>query len=299
MEPHEDRKRKADRAGLSDMTGAASRSEDYDSSDLDSDNEEGSKVGSGEPRDELSRLRREKRLAMNRESARARRKRKKVLLETLEQQVSDLTKQNQRYRITNETLTLQVAQLENDLALAKSTIAVLSNQSSNLGMRSGSLQQAMGASQGYGLGSGVTHGLGSGRAHGLGGAMQGVSGMPADLSSFSESSLGSLTASHLQQEQLRRAMQARLLVQQGHGINLGGAAASFDAHRALELQTMSQFNRERAVSMMNALRSFGHTTQSLAGLPVSHGIHLEPDQNAVSANRFAVVVLGVLDILSI
>ena len=50
----------------------------------------------------LARLRKEKRLAMNRVSARNRRKRKKVLVETLEIQVASLKTSNQHYQITNE-----------------------------------------------------------------------------------------------------------------------------------------------------------------------------------------------------
>lgn len=97
--------------------------------DSDSDSDMDDKLGeSGGKTDELSRLRREKRLAMNRESARARRKRKKVLLETLEQQVADLAKRNQRYQVANESLTAKVHQLETDLAMARQTIAMLTNQ---------------------------------------------------------------------------------------------------------------------------------------------------------------------------
>eukprot|EP00522_Entomoneis_paludosa_P005894 CAMPEP_0172457066 /NCGR_PEP_ID=MMETSP1065-20121228/19765_1 /TAXON_ID=265537 /ORGANISM="Amphiprora paludosa, Strain CCMP125" /LENGTH=308 /DNA_ID=CAMNT_0013210547 /DNA_START=202 /DNA_END=1128 /DNA_ORIENTATION=- len=69
--------------------------------------------------DETIRLRREKRLAMNRESARARRKRKKILIETLEDQVSELTKSNNKYR-------MRVTDLEKELGVAKQTIALLS-----------------------------------------------------------------------------------------------------------------------------------------------------------------------------
>ena len=68
---------------------------------------------------EQNRLRREKRLAMNRESARARRKRKKILIETLEHQVAELTKSNKKYRI-------QVSELEKELVVAKQTIQILS-----------------------------------------------------------------------------------------------------------------------------------------------------------------------------
>ena len=98
-----------------------------DSSSEDSDAEStlpGGKRGG----DDLTRLRREKRLAMNRESARARRKRKKVLLETLEQEVSVLSKKNQSFQVVNENLTARVNLLESELVKAKSTIALLTGQ---------------------------------------------------------------------------------------------------------------------------------------------------------------------------
>lgn len=76
--------------------------------------------------DNLERLRRQKRLAMNRESARNRRRRKKTLLETLEKQVEEMNKINQNLRATNEALTGRVAHLEGELNVAKSTIAMLS-----------------------------------------------------------------------------------------------------------------------------------------------------------------------------
>jgi hypothetical protein len=64
--------------------------------------------------------RREKRLAMNRESARARRKRKKLLIESLEGQVSSLTEQNSKLTATAEALVARVRQLESELAITAS-----------------------------------------------------------------------------------------------------------------------------------------------------------------------------------
>ena len=74
---------------------------------------------------DLSKLRREKRLAMNRASARARRKRKKVLLDSLANQVTELTKRNQAVQLANETLRAKVDQLESALSQAQATIASL------------------------------------------------------------------------------------------------------------------------------------------------------------------------------
>lgn len=94
----------------------------------DDDSLGGDSRGSGVVTDALSRLRRQKRLAMNRESARARRKRKKALIETLEEHVNELTKRNQRYQMATESLTAKVNKLESDLAISRSTIQLLTSQ---------------------------------------------------------------------------------------------------------------------------------------------------------------------------
>lgn len=73
--------------------------------------------------DELSKARKEKRLAMNRASARTRRKRKKVLLESLTNEVTNLTKANQTLQDANDTLRGRVEQLEAALGQAQATIA--------------------------------------------------------------------------------------------------------------------------------------------------------------------------------
>lgn len=74
---------------------------------------------------DLARLRREKRLAMNRASARERRRRKKVLIETLEDQVQELTKRNKSLQSTNTNLRTRVEQLENDLAQTRALVTRL------------------------------------------------------------------------------------------------------------------------------------------------------------------------------
>jgi bZIP transcription factor len=81
---------------------------------------------SGEP-DKYAKLRREKRLAMNRESARNRRKQKQVLIKSLEEQVAELRKTNQQYQITIESLSSKNRTLENELTMSRITIAQLSN----------------------------------------------------------------------------------------------------------------------------------------------------------------------------
>ena len=94
----------------------------------DSDDSDAERASDGDDvadNDDRGQSRRAKRLLLNRESARARRKRKKALLQTLEQQVVALSKQNQVYRVVNESLTGQVQRLESDLAVANSTIVML------------------------------------------------------------------------------------------------------------------------------------------------------------------------------
>jgi hypothetical protein len=74
-------------------------------------------------------VRREKRLAMNRASARARRRRKKDLLDILSAQVTDLKHQNQAQQGANETLNARVEQLEAALSQAKTTITAITSSS--------------------------------------------------------------------------------------------------------------------------------------------------------------------------
>lgn len=71
----------------------------------------------------MAQFRREKRLAMNRESARNRRKRKKMLIETLEQQNSELSRDNRSLKLMKESLAAKVRLLEHELATARTTIA--------------------------------------------------------------------------------------------------------------------------------------------------------------------------------
>ena len=107
-----------------------------------SDSEDDSEVGKEDAKsaegcnimDNLTKLRREKRLAMNRESARARRKRKKIHIETLEQQVSDLTRSNEKFKRENaqlvvrvEALTERLARQEEELMLLRSLVGKSQN----------------------------------------------------------------------------------------------------------------------------------------------------------------------------
>lgn len=87
--------------------------------------DEGSGSDESDGNDVFKRFRREKRLAMNRASARARRKKKKVMLESLGHQVTELTKKNQSLQGTNETLIRKIDRLETALSQARETIASL------------------------------------------------------------------------------------------------------------------------------------------------------------------------------
>lgn len=112
-------------------------------SDEGSDSEDESdagKVEKGSAMDNLSRLKREKRLEMNRRSARERRKRKKMLIETLEHQVSELTKSNEKFKRENQHLVLRVEGLterltkqEKELVLLRSIAAGKGNEPQLMG----------------------------------------------------------------------------------------------------------------------------------------------------------------------
>lgn len=71
--------------------------------------------------DTYQRMRKEKRLAMNRETARARRKRKKDLLESLGAKVTELSQQNIQLRSTAQSLRNRNQQLEQELQALKSS----------------------------------------------------------------------------------------------------------------------------------------------------------------------------------
>lgn len=75
--------------------------------------------------DNFERLRREKRLRLNRESARARRNRNKTRMETLEREKEELISRNRRFVEANQALRAKVQQLEADLAIYRSALAAM------------------------------------------------------------------------------------------------------------------------------------------------------------------------------
>lgn len=83
--------------------------------------------------DNAARRRREKRLAMNRNSARNRRKKTKVLIEQLQDEVDEINKSKITLQFENETMRARIVKAENDLNEANAKIASLlsSNQRSN------------------------------------------------------------------------------------------------------------------------------------------------------------------------
>jgi hypothetical protein len=112
---------KSSTSGKRKLSSDESSDDDHDEDDdLGSTTEDGAEGGGA-----VSKVRREKRLAMNRASARARRKRKKVLLDSLATQVTELTRRNQTIQLANDTLRGRVEHLESALGQAQTTIAAL------------------------------------------------------------------------------------------------------------------------------------------------------------------------------
>ena len=83
----------------------------------------GEGITDGECFDNFERLRRQKRLRLNRESARARRNRNKERMEVLEQEKNELMVRHQQILEANKALTARVQRLEADLAVCRSTIS--------------------------------------------------------------------------------------------------------------------------------------------------------------------------------
>lgn len=97
----------------------------HSTGDEDEEDEIRDQQSDGQPLDNESKLKREKRLAMNRASARERRRRKRVHTEELEQRVIQLSRQSVALQQRNESLQLYVVKLERDLANANAAISVL------------------------------------------------------------------------------------------------------------------------------------------------------------------------------
>ena len=96
---------------------------DDDASDSGDSAAEAPKTEAPNRYEKLERLKREKRLAMNRECARARRRRKKLRMEMLENRVQELTQKNSKIQDANDALRARVTQLEAELGAARSGMA--------------------------------------------------------------------------------------------------------------------------------------------------------------------------------
>jgi hypothetical protein len=106
--------------------GGYGEGDDSDSSSDDGrEKKEARKEDDNSNMDRLARLRKEKRLAMNRESARVRRRRKKILIQSLEGQVAELTSKAQELQSTNARLLTRLQVVESELSMANSTITQL------------------------------------------------------------------------------------------------------------------------------------------------------------------------------
>jgi bZIP transcription factor len=233
---------------------------------------------SGGDMDKLALSRRAKRLAMNRESARNRRKRKKVLIQTLEVQVAEVSKSNQNYQLANETLSARVRTLENELMMARNTINQLTSAAglgNPQGLTSGGmptqLQQRFGHSQGSAQ-------LSGGNASSLGPSLSGnegfehqFRGLPAAAAHAQDVARGSSGGGG---ESLGRLMQAQFeqyALQGGSsGMPFGVTAASNSSgvgpqfsddsllrRRAMDLQALSQASRESALGSIVSASRFG------------------------------------------
>ncbi|GKY97179.1 hypothetical protein MPSEU_000676300 [Mayamaea pseudoterrestris] len=199
-----------------------------------------------------------KRLHMNRESARARRKRKKVLMESLEQQVSDLMKRNQVYRLVNESLTTQVQQLESDLAVANATIVMLRTNSGNAAAANGSNNGSLSSSQQQ---QQQQHLFGGGNAANVSSAGDMMSSHSA--SSSNDSAIHRFLASQHSRRASGNLFHNTALSAQDYGLfgnsnrsgnNVGGGCSSSQdnmqqQHRQRDLQSqLSQVNIDRVLA---------------------------------------------------
>jgi bZIP transcription factor len=231
--------------------------------------------------DKLALIRREKRLAMNRESARNRRKRKKVLIQTLEIQVTEISKSNQQYQLANESLSAKVRALENELAIARNTIAQLT---SNATGNHAQLQQRFGNHPGAALAPPLVGNI-----------------------EFDQFRQGNAAVTDVQRgDNLGRLMQAQLehLALQGgtsgipfataSGAGAGGSQFADDSilrRHALDMQALSLASRDSALGSMVNISRFApnvmgernqnHHSLGVPGSPL--GVHPEAFHSMVSS----------------
>jgi hypothetical protein len=251
--------------------------------DSDSDSEDDQDSEGGRKRrddssgggDTLTRLRREKRLAMNRESARARRKRKKSHIETLEQQNTGLTRNNDKLRSENQQLILNVESLTQRLANQEKEILVLRSMTGSRSTNPNqlSLQQSAG-----------THHM----SPPLGSTARGASMLP-QLPATTAQSLGLDPGDSSAQTSLRRLLHAQGIPQSPYGGGLLGglpqggglpAGSAVSPNYAVDQQILSRIGAEQ--QGMGGLYD-----QLLAARSMQAGNAL-PGRNSVRERHFSV-----------
>eukprot|EP00797_Seminavis_robusta_P012740 Sro199_g084490.2 (360) ;mRNA; r:74681-75838 len=188
----------------------------------------------------IEQLKREKRLAMNRESARARRRRKKYRLETLEQRAEDLSQRHHNLVLANQGLKARVAQLEGELAASRpggTGIGVLAGGAgTGAGMVAGGSDSAGRAAFGA-----ATAGLTAEQRASLGmahfGASASSSSLPSSSFGMGRAGLSDHELQFLQMQQLM-AQQEDSLSGVGSSEGAGAGAGASSAARWLAMQDL-------------------------------------------------------------
>lgn len=218
-----------------------------------SDSEEESEAGGdtkGSAMDNLTRLKREKRLEMNRRSARERRKRKKVLIETLEQQVSELTKSNEKFKRENQHLVLRVESLSEALAKQEKELTLLRS----IAVGKGHDPQFM------------AHQLSSASSMAATPRMMGISGLPPGLGADAASDVS-----------LRHILHSERLKAAAMG-NHQSLAPFVPTNRAIDQEILSRIGRDSS--------AHGMYDPLLPSHPMRPGLGaMLPGQNTVSGTK--------------
>lgn len=215
--------------------------------------------------DSLSRLRREKRLAMNRESARARRKRKKMLIETLEQQVSELTRSNERFKSENGQLVTRVESLSERLAKQEKELVLL--------------RSIVGKTQSPHFASSQSPG------HGTMASTAGSAGLHGSLGMGMPPNFVLDTSDPTSDVSLRRLLHSQNLSSLGTGA--GGFHYGVPPNRGIDQQILSRIGTDLPVNLydqMSRQPHGAHTAMTGAALP---GRNTVGSIRTVVANGFA------------
>jgi bZIP transcription factor len=196
-------------------------------------------------------IRKEKRLAMNRESARARRKRTKIRLETLEQRAEELSQRHHNLVLTNQGLKTRLAQLEAELTITTGRAGVGIGRSVLGGATAGMLSGPGGNDSAIATGTfgSPSEALMLGQQLMTTGAGAAAAGSAASLPSRGMSNCISDQELHfLQLQQLMIAQQ-----QPGHRPPMRGGSGASAAARAMALQdTHAQVARTNQLSALRA-----------------------------------------------